>query len=68
MHFLKVIKKSLDFTLNKGRQVYFVQIEGSSTINSIEINERDTMEITKESNIQKAIENSHFLFIKMKEA
>ncbi|WP_428023411.1 pirin family protein [Arcobacter sp.] len=62
-------EKSLDFTLKEKRQVYFVQIEGTSTINGIEINERDAMEITKENSIHiKAITDSHFLFIEMEEA
>ncbi len=61
--------KNLDFVIAKNRQVYFVQIEGTSSINGIELNERDAMEITQEDNINiKADINSHFLFIEMKES
>ncbi|UTJ06678.1 pirin family protein [Arcobacter roscoffensis] len=60
--------KSIEFDIKKNRQVYFVLIEGSALINSIELNYGDAMEITKESNIEiKATENSHFLFIEMNE-
>ena len=59
--------KSLDFEIDTGRQVYFAQIEGSSLINDISLNEGDAMEITKENILNiKAIENSHFIFIEMK--
>lgn len=60
--------KSLEFDIAKNRQVYFAQIEGSSLINDIELNEGDAMEITKETKLDiKALENSHFLFIEMQE-
>jgi redox-sensitive bicupin YhaK (pirin superfamily) len=61
--------KSLDFEIKKSRQVYFAQIEGASSINGTELKSGDAMEITKEDKITiKAISNSHFLFIEMKEA
>jgi redox-sensitive bicupin YhaK (pirin superfamily) len=61
--------KNLDFEIQNQRQVYFAQIEGSSKINDIELKSGDAMEITKENKITiKAITNSHFLFIEMKEA
>ena len=60
--------KSLDFNIKKGRQIYFTQIEGKSKINDIELNSGDALEITKEDKIDiKALTNSHFLFIEMKE-
>ena len=60
------IGKSLDFTINENRQVYFVQIEGSSTINDITLNFGDAMEIVDINKLHiKALENSHFLFIEM---
>ncbi len=60
--------KNLEFDINDNRQVYFVQIEGTSKINDIELKDGDAMEITKESKINiEAITNSHFLFIEMKE-
>lgn len=61
--------KKLEFNIKEKRQIYFVQIEGISRINDIEIEEGDALEITKESKIDiKALINSHFLFIEMKEA
>jgi len=62
-------EKSLEYKIDENRQVYFVQIEGSSRVNNIELNHGDALEVTKESmlNIQ-AISNSHFLFIEMKES
>ena len=60
--------KSIKFDITENRQVYFVLIEGMALINGIELNHGDAMEITKESNLEiKATENSHFLFIEMKE-
>ena len=60
--------KSLDFKIEKNRQVYFVQIEGSSFVNSLELKDSDAIQIVKEENLHiKAISNSHFLFIEMNE-
>ncbi len=58
--------RSLDFTLHSDRQIYFVQIEGISTINGVELQARDAMEIVDENKLDiKAKEKSHFLFIEM---
>ena len=60
------IGKSLDFTINENRQVYFVQIEGRSTVNDITLDFGDAMEIVDINKLHiKALENSHFLFIEM---
>lgn len=60
--------KNLEFHIKEKRQVYFIQIEGTSTINGLELKEGDAMEITKEFKIDiQAISKSHFLFIEMKE-
>ena len=60
------IGKSLDFVINENRQVYFVQIEGSSTVNDIILDFGDAMEIVDVNKLHiKALENSHFLFIEM---
>ncbi|AXX88652.1 hypothetical protein CKA55_10500 [Arcobacter suis] len=60
------INKSLEFEIKENRQVYFVQIEGSSNINEITLNAGDAMEIIDIKKIEiKALENSHFLFIEM---
>lgn len=59
--------KQLEKKIEKSRQIYFVQIEGSSAINGIELNESDAMEITQEEQITVfALTPSHFLFIEMK--
>lgn len=58
--------KSLEFKIKENRQVYFVQIEGSSNINEITLNAGDAMEIVDIEKIEiKALKNSHFLFIEM---
>ncbi|XPV68236.1 MAG: pirin family protein [Halarcobacter sp.] len=60
--------KSLDFEIKKQRQVYFAQIEGSSSVNGIELKSGDAAEITKEEKLTiNALTNSHFLFIEMEE-
>lgn len=61
--------KTLSFDIESNRQVYFVQIEGESSINNILLNNGDALEITKENKLEiKALTNSHFLFIEMQEA
>ena len=58
--------KTLDFKIEKNRQVYFVQIEGSSSVNEITLNDGDAMEILDIEEIKiKALGNTHFLFIEM---
>jgi hypothetical protein len=57
---------TIDFTINKNRQIYFVQIEGNSSINNIILNPSDAMEIIEEQTLHvEALDNSHFLFIEM---
>lgn len=59
--------KTIDFDIKKDRQVYFVQIEGTASINGISLNNGDAMEIVDVEKLEiKALENSHFLFIEMK--
>ena len=41
--------KEISFPVKAGRQAYLVQIEGSSLINQIHLNERDGMEIVEET-------------------
>ena len=60
------IDKSLEFEIKENRQVYFVQIEGISSINGLILENGDAMEIVDEKRIEiKALGNSHFLFIEM---
>jgi redox-sensitive bicupin YhaK (pirin superfamily) len=57
---------AVDFTVGKNRQVYFVQIEGSSSINGIILDASEAMEITNENHLRiEANAYSHFLFIEM---
>jgi len=59
--------RNLDFILKENRQIYFIQVEGSSTINGIQLDQGDAMEIIDETKLDiKAINDSHFLFIEMK--
>ncbi|QSZ41822.1 cupin domain-containing protein [Sulfurimonas aquatica] len=60
--------KNLEFSIGAKRQVYFVQIQGCSTVNGVILDDGDAMEITQESSLGiKALQNSHFLFIEMPE-
>lgn len=59
--------KEISFPVNEGRQAYLVQIEGTSTINTIDLDTRDAMEIVGESISIKANEASHFLVVEMKQ-
>jgi redox-sensitive bicupin YhaK (pirin superfamily) len=58
--------KEINFQVNAGRQAYLVQIEGNSIINSIELADRDGMEIIEENILIKAKETSHILILEMK--
>lgn len=58
--------KEIDFKVGKGRQAYFIQIEGSSEINHIKLDARDAAEIIEENITVKAIETAHALVIEMK--
>lgn len=58
--------KEISFPVNEKRQAYLVQIEGSSTINNIELNDGDALEIVEEEILIQAKENSHILILEMK--
>lgn len=59
--------KSVEYSLQEQRQIYFVQIEGTSDINGTIVNHSDAMEIINENFLSvKALKKSHFLFIEMK--
>lgn len=60
--------KTATFDVAKNRQAYLVQIEGDSIINSVELNERDAMEIVEENLTINAKSNSHFLVLEMRKA
>lgn len=58
--------RDISFQVKEGRQAYLVQIEGSSTINKFELDERDGMEIVEEDILIKSKETSHILILEMK--
>ena len=60
--------KEIDFSVDKGRQAYLVQIEGDSTINNILLDERDSLEIIEEDILIKSNKKSHILVIEMKKS
>ena len=57
--------KNIEFPVKEGRQAYLVQIEGTSVINDVELNDRDGMEIVEENISIKAVDTSHILMIEM---
>ena len=59
--------KEIAFTVAENRQAYLVQIEGSSTVNSIELHDRDALETVEEDISIVAMETSHLLVIEMAE-
>ena len=58
--------KEISFPVKEGRQAYLVQIEGSSSINKIDLGARDAMEIVEEDIQIDANETSHILILEMK--
>jgi redox-sensitive bicupin YhaK (pirin superfamily) len=59
-------EKSLDFPIKNDRQIYFIQIEGTSIVNGVALSDGDAMEIVDERTLNiEAVINSHFLFIEM---
>lgn len=64
--FVSELDKELDYKIQKDKQVYFVQIEGSSNINGTLLENGDAMEIVDEDILTiKPITKSHILFIEM---
>ncbi|WP_130805507.1 pirin family protein [Senegalia massiliensis] len=59
---------TIDFSVDKNRQAYLVQIEGTSNVNNISLGERDALEIVEEDILIKANGTSHMLVIEMKKA
>lgn len=57
--------KDIHFPVQEGRQAYLVQIEGTSTINDVQLTDRDGLEIIEEKIVIKAEETSHILMIEM---
>lgn len=65
--YVSELDKSLEFNIDENRQIYFVQIEGTATINGILLEDGDAMELVDEKQlIINPISKSHILFIEMK--
>ncbi|MFV7789438.1 pirin family protein [Aliarcobacter lanthieri] len=65
--YVSELNKSLEFNINENRQIYFVQIEGTATINGILLEDGDAMELVDEKLLTiNPITKSHILFIEMK--
>lgn len=58
----------IEYEVKEDRQAYLVQIEGISSINGIDLNQRDAMEIVEENIRLKAKSLSHFLIIEMEKS
>lgn len=59
-------EKEINFKVEKGRQAYIVQIEGESTINNVDLEARDAVEVLEEDLNLSAKSTSHYLLIEMK--
>ena len=58
--------KPLEYEIKENRQIYFVQIEGSSTVNGVALDFGDAMELQNEDKIViNPISKSHILFIEI---
>jgi redox-sensitive bicupin YhaK (pirin superfamily) len=58
--------KILKHSINHNRQIYFVQIEGSSLVNGEELHYGDAFSVVNDKKLNiKALTQSHFLFIEM---
>ncbi|WP_010255819.1 pirin family protein [Treponema primitia] len=60
--------KSLTFEVAKNRQAYLVLVEGSATVNDVQLSMRDAVEITEENITLHAGEDAHALIIEMAKA
>lgn len=64
--FVSEFDKPFEYEIQKDRQIYFVQIEGSSSINGTILENGDAMEIVDIENLTvNPITKSHILFIEM---
>ena len=61
-------KKSLEYSIDENRQIYFVQIEGRALINGTELNHGDALSIVNSEKLKiTALSKSHFLFVEMEQ-
>jgi quercetin 2,3-dioxygenase len=61
-------RQKLNLEVLEGRQAYIVQIEGSSLINGITLNQRDAIEIIEENVLIKSLGDAHLLILDMKKS
>jgi quercetin 2,3-dioxygenase len=60
------VGKEIECSIEKNRQIYYVQIEGEAFINGYEAKQSDAAKVVDENVLHiKAKTNSHFLFIEM---
>ncbi|MED4205103.1 pirin family protein [Neobacillus mesonae] len=56
----------ISFPIGEGRQAYMVQVEGVSKVNTIDLNQRDALEIVEEDIYITAVEHTHVVILEMK--
>jgi redox-sensitive bicupin YhaK (pirin superfamily) len=57
--------RELGYAVGPGRQAYLLQIEGSSSANGVDLDERDALEIVEEDVVIKPVTASHVFVIEM---
>jgi redox-sensitive bicupin YhaK (pirin superfamily) len=57
--------REVGYAVGPGRQAYLLQIEGSSSVNGVELDERDALEIVGEDVVVTPASTSHILVIEM---
>jgi quercetin 2,3-dioxygenase len=60
--------RELALPVAAGRQAYLLQVEGSSSVNGVELEERDALEIVEEDVVVKAVTTSHVFVTEMAKA
>jgi redox-sensitive bicupin YhaK (pirin superfamily) len=60
--------RELGYAVGPGRQAYLLQIEGSSSVNGVELDERDALEIVEEDVVVRSSTTSHLFVIEMAKA
>jgi hypothetical protein len=57
--------RELALPVAAGRQAYLLQVEGSSQVGGVELDERDALEIVEEDVVVKAVTTSHLFVVEM---
>lgn len=57
--------RELPLRVAVGRQAYLLQVEGSSSVNGVELDERDALEVVEEDVVVKAVTKSHVFVVEM---